>query len=427
MTSSSSVRPPAPLLAVVGGPTGAGKSTLVNSLVRAPVSPVGVLRPTTRTPVLICNPADTARVHRHGLRPIGASLLPLGIAVIDAPDMDSIEEANRPVAEELFAAADLWLFVITATRYADAAAWRHLEVARARGVALAVVLDRVPVESAPEIARHLRELLGEPAPPLFVVPESRLDRQGMLPEKVIAPLRDWLAAVVAGPPAEPEWADEPASTWEPTDWLAPTPPAPFDLSTEPVESGRAEPSLVDDLELPTEPESPTEDGPWGEDESAVEPEAVEPEAIDPEAIEPEAIEPEAIEPEAIEPEAVEPESGVAAETVDRGDGRASARTRNASGRYMAERPAGTASTRPEAAEPVSDEELPDTATPEETIEVTAAAAADGTDDATNPTLDGLDDPTPVGETVDGKSRPTPQPVGAGGPSEGPPTDPGGQA
>ena len=33
----------APLLMVVGGSTGAGKSTLVNSLVGAPVSPAGVL------------------------------------------------------------------------------------------------------------------------------------------------------------------------------------------------------------------------------------------------------------------------------------------------------------------------------------------------------------------------------------------------
>src|SRR5688572_32650883 len=48
----------APLLLVVGGSTGAGKSTLVNSLVGAPVSPSGVLRPTTRAPVLACHPSD---------------------------------------------------------------------------------------------------------------------------------------------------------------------------------------------------------------------------------------------------------------------------------------------------------------------------------------------------------------------------------
>jgi hypothetical protein len=40
----------APLLAVVGGSTGAGKSTLVNSLVGTRVTQPGVLRPTTRSP-----------------------------------------------------------------------------------------------------------------------------------------------------------------------------------------------------------------------------------------------------------------------------------------------------------------------------------------------------------------------------------------
>ncbi len=50
----------APLLVVVGGSTGAGKSTLVNSIVQAPVSTAGVLRPTTRAPVLVSHPNDVA-------------------------------------------------------------------------------------------------------------------------------------------------------------------------------------------------------------------------------------------------------------------------------------------------------------------------------------------------------------------------------
>ncbi|KWX00028.1 hypothetical protein TH66_13760 [Carbonactinospora thermoautotrophica] len=48
----------APLLTVVGGSTGAGKSTLVNSVVGAEVSRPGVLRPTTRAPVLVYHPED---------------------------------------------------------------------------------------------------------------------------------------------------------------------------------------------------------------------------------------------------------------------------------------------------------------------------------------------------------------------------------
>ena len=40
------------------GQNGAGKSTLVNSLLGAPVSRSGVLRPTTRAPVLVHHPLD---------------------------------------------------------------------------------------------------------------------------------------------------------------------------------------------------------------------------------------------------------------------------------------------------------------------------------------------------------------------------------
>lgn len=48
----------APLLAVVGGSTGAGKSTIVNSLLGQTVTQAGVRRPTTTAPTLICNQAD---------------------------------------------------------------------------------------------------------------------------------------------------------------------------------------------------------------------------------------------------------------------------------------------------------------------------------------------------------------------------------
>ncbi|MGO4434694.1 ABC transporter, partial [Paenarthrobacter sp. RAF9] len=48
----------APLLAVVGGSTGAGKSTLVNGLVGHPVTRAGAIRPTTRQPILLHHPGD---------------------------------------------------------------------------------------------------------------------------------------------------------------------------------------------------------------------------------------------------------------------------------------------------------------------------------------------------------------------------------
>lgn len=259
--------PQAPLLAVIGGSTGAGKSTLVNSLVGRRVSEAGVLRPTTRTPVLVCHPDDLhwfagprvlpqlARVWvpeqddggedgyaagdglgrgdygghgaggvapggargaagGHAVRmPHGARMahglgggqgqrqetegaggeqgigfgsdygygyaaggpgaggggaydgaggggvglggepggsraagggeaglltvrietdraLPSGLALLDAPDIDSLVARNRELAAELICAADVWVLVTTAARYADAVPWHLLRTAR---------------------------------------------------------------------------------------------------------------------------------------------------------------------------------------------------------------------------------------------------------------------------------------------------------
>ncbi|MEV6816289.1 GTPase domain-containing protein [Micromonospora sp. NPDC051296] len=207
----------APLLVVVGGSTGAGKSTLVNSLVQARVSAAGVLRPTTRSPVLVCNPADSPWFRRGELLPgltrtnqpsedprtlhlVTAPALAPGLAFLDAPDIDSVVDANRALAGQLLAAADLWLFVTTAARYADAVPWELLHGARARGAVIALVLDRVPAEATDEVAAHLAEMLAEQglgSAPLFVLPETWVDGQGLLPGRITAPLADWFARLAA--------------------------------------------------------------------------------------------------------------------------------------------------------------------------------------------------------------------------------------
>ena len=56
-----------PSIVVVGRSTGAGKSTLVNSVLGQEVSEAGVLRPTTRTPVLVANPEDMESLGEHPL------------------------------------------------------------------------------------------------------------------------------------------------------------------------------------------------------------------------------------------------------------------------------------------------------------------------------------------------------------------------
>jgi energy-coupling factor transporter ATP-binding protein EcfA2 len=206
----------APLLTVVGGSTGAGKSTLVNSLVGAAVTTSGVLRPTTRAPVLICAVPDlpffagdrvlpglprvTGSAGGPGtLQVVPRSEVPPGLALLDAPDVDSVVQTNRELAGQLLAAADLWIFVTTAARYADAVPWDLLRTAQERGTALAVVLDRVPPGAAGEIGPDLAAMLqraGLAGARLFVVEERPL-QDGRLPEDQVGPLRSWLQELAA--------------------------------------------------------------------------------------------------------------------------------------------------------------------------------------------------------------------------------------
>jgi hypothetical protein len=210
-------QPETPPLLVIGGSTGGGKSTLLNTFVGTPVSPAGVLRPTTRSPVLVCHP-DDYRVFASGgplptlprssggaprtLRVLSSPAVPAGLALVDAPDVDSVEATNRELAGRLLIAADLWIFVTTAARYADALPWDLLRSAVARGASVAVVLSRVNHLAHATVSTHLRELLraeGLGAAPLFVIEQSQLDANGLLPEPAIRGLRSWIGRVAASP------------------------------------------------------------------------------------------------------------------------------------------------------------------------------------------------------------------------------------
>lgn len=202
----------APVLIVVGGSTGAGKSTLVNSLLGAEVTKPGVLRPTTRSPVLVHHP-DSARWFegdrilpgltrvRDASSPspdhvqlVGHPAMPTTLALLDAPDIDSVVDANRAVAAQLLDAADLWLFVTTAARYADAVPWDFLRRAQARGVGVALVLNRIPPGAQHEIGAHLSEMLARQGlgdAPVFSIEERPL-AEGRLPDAAVSALRTWL-------------------------------------------------------------------------------------------------------------------------------------------------------------------------------------------------------------------------------------------
>src|SRR6266516_2469778 len=205
----------APILIAMVGSTGAGKSTLLNSIVRAQVSATGIRRPTTNSPVLACHPQDVRwfaenvflptlpRVRQQGLaRPGRDGLLvlatsegmPRGIALLDTPDIDSVVAAHRQFARQFLDASDLWLFVTTARRYADAVVWELLRDARDRGASLGIVLSRVPPAARPQLSAHFDAMLeanGLGEVQRFVIPETVV-ADARLPEEVAAPVRHWL-------------------------------------------------------------------------------------------------------------------------------------------------------------------------------------------------------------------------------------------
>src|SRR5690606_34276183 len=128
--------------------------------------------------------------------------IPQGLALLDAPDIDSVAKGNRELARQLLRAADLWLFVTTANRYADAVPWEVLRTAAERDVTVDVVMNRIPDRDgvAEELAEDLRGMLERArigARHLLLVPHTDTDEDCMLPPDQAEALRPHLTAISA--------------------------------------------------------------------------------------------------------------------------------------------------------------------------------------------------------------------------------------
>ncbi|MCB2413523.1 hypothetical protein LGT39_11790 [Demequina sp. TTPB684] len=188
-----------PAIVVVGGPTGAGKSTVVNALLGETLTASGVLRPTTKMPHLFHHPLDGAVLDEVARKAAvhASEAVPRGLAIVDSPDLDSVRGENREVAADLLEASDLWLFVTTPARYGDAVPWNALRKASDRGASVAIVLNRVTPDVAAQIRRELVARLAQErleSLPLFVIPE---DAEADIPRDVVGGLGRWLDTVAA--------------------------------------------------------------------------------------------------------------------------------------------------------------------------------------------------------------------------------------
>jgi hypothetical protein len=190
------------VLALIGG-TGVGKSSLLNRLAGAAVSPVSPERPTTSEPI-----AWIPHAARHDLEPLLAWLGVRQIhehdgrqdpvAILDLPDIDSIVAAHRQVVEGLLPKVDAVAWITDPEKYADAVLhddFLKKWLARLdRQVLVVNKSDRLAAAATEELRRDLDRVLqmlaGERRP--------RILTTSAVADDGVDPLVEWLAAEAEG-------------------------------------------------------------------------------------------------------------------------------------------------------------------------------------------------------------------------------------
>lgn len=135
-----------PLLVVMlMGGTGVGKSTLMNALAGVSIAQASFTRPTTRDPVVYFHQSikperlDPAlrlcRFVQHDREPL------MHKVIVDTPDVDSNDLANRDKLKELLPVADVVVYVGSQEKYHDQLGWELFKEQRQRR-AFAFVLNK---------------------------------------------------------------------------------------------------------------------------------------------------------------------------------------------------------------------------------------------------------------------------------------------
>lgn len=152
------------------GATGSGKSSLFNAVVGGAVATTGARRPTTATPTAaVWGPEPAGELldwlqvgSRHQVTTERGTPLD-GLVLLDLPDFDSRESANRAEAERVLSFVDVFVWVTDPQKYADArlhddyvAAMRHYDA-----VTIVVLnqADRLTTAQLGECSADLRRLL----------------------------------------------------------------------------------------------------------------------------------------------------------------------------------------------------------------------------------------------------------------------------
>lgn len=182
------------------GSTGAGKSTLFNSIVGEEVAKAGVLRPTTSEPLAAIwreTPETIALlewlgVTRWHVASGGAETL-ADLILIDLPDHDSTHAAHRAHVDHFVERVDLMVWVLDPQKYADALVHEQYlrRFSRHDDVTVVVLnqVDRLTVAEAQQCLAHVKRLVAEDGlTDAVVIAASNRSGEGLesLAERILA-------------------------------------------------------------------------------------------------------------------------------------------------------------------------------------------------------------------------------------------------
>jgi energy-coupling factor transporter ATP-binding protein EcfA2 len=154
------------VVAAIAGGTGSGKSSLLNAIAGAPIASTSTLRPHTDAPLAWIparEPVIAAMLAERGVDAVVEHDDGGAIALVDLPDLDSVDDRHRATVEQILPIVDAVIWVFDPVKYHDPSIHEEfLATANTYEDVFVFVLnkiDRLDEGEAEAITTHLTGLL----------------------------------------------------------------------------------------------------------------------------------------------------------------------------------------------------------------------------------------------------------------------------